>query len=483
YAASGRGEDASGYLGIQKAAPAGTTALIPLVTAPATRGATFTNQPSIVLSYRKAPSGLGNARISLRQNGTKLYTLTLTNEFGDTVAVLDSTHSFNLDDGSFDISVRRTRTDAVKQSTRRIEVNARLGRGKDSTTDIWVLDGSITESLDSCKKFDPVVPARCIDKLYRDVPGQFSVKVNTGHSSLKLNSNGVNGDFAGWLQQDKFGTGLSDGNTGTATTGGTTTGPGTVTEPIPPESFAKPYTGTAAKFRVFLEQAGIAPGDPFYLSMRGRVMRTTNDTFHVRDGAFPYCGNVRVMTTPIPLLDGATTQEKADFVKDSTLATHSKYAVLAIEDDLLPGTPAKLAKARDALGFVRNNVYLIEARYVDPSAFVGGKCLEGGLLPPPFPLDAGLPALPLGYEYFRGNLEVLKSALTTAGNKITVVMSGSAATSVKTINLATLRIDPETRAAMAADIDDPSLGYVLLGQQAAAGTPKLVNSLPAALAK
>ena len=79
----------------------------------------------------------------------------MTDEFGDTVAVLDSTHSYNQDDGSFDISARMTRTNAVKQFTRRIEVNARLGRGKDSTTDVWVLDGSITESLDSCKKIRP----------------------------------------------------------------------------------------------------------------------------------------------------------------------------------------------------------------------------------------------------------------------------------------------------------------------------------------
>jgi hypothetical protein len=54
---------------------------------------------------------------------------------------------------------------------------------------------------------------------------------------------------------------------------------------------------------------------------------------------------------------------------------------------------------------------------------------------------------------------------------------------VKEINPATLRIDPESRAGMAADIEDPSLGYVLLGVQAKAGTPKLVNGLPAALAQ
>ena len=170
-------------------------------------------------------------------------------------------------------------------------------------------------------------------------------------------------------------------------------------------------------------------------------------------------------------------------MKDSILATSTKFAVLAIEDDLLPGTPAKLAKARDALGFVRTNVFLIESRYVDPSTFVGGKCLDGGMLPPPFPLDAGLPALPTGFEYFRGDLEVLRAALSAAGNKITVVKTGSSANEVKTINPATLRIDPESRAGMAADIDDPSLGYVLLGQQAKAGAPKLVNDLPAALSR
>ena len=65
-------------------------------------------------------------------------------------------------------------------------------------------------------------------------------------------------------------------------------GPTVVTDPVPPASFSKAYLGTAAKFRIFLDQAGIAPGDPFYLSMRGRVMRTTNDTLHIKDGACPY---------------------------------------------------------------------------------------------------------------------------------------------------------------------------------------------------
>ena len=482
YAASGRGEDVSGYLGIQKTAPAGTVSA-PVINTPVT-GGTTTVTPALtaVMSYRKPPSGLGNAHMTLRQNGAKLYILTLIDEFGDTAAVLDSTHSYNQDDGSFDISARMTHTDVVKQYTRRIELNGRLGRGKDSLTDIWVLDGSMTESLDSCKKFDPANPLKCTDKLYRDVPGQFSARVNAGDASVKVFSNGVAGNFAGWLQQDKFGTGLSDGNT--TTTPGGATNPGTVvTDPVPPESFAKPYAGTAAKFRIFLDQAGIGAGDAFYLTMRGRVMRTVNDTLHVKDGAFPYCGNVQILPTPIPLLDGATAQEKKDFSKDSILATSSKFAVLAIEDDLLPGTPAKVAKARDALGFVRTNVFLVESRYVDPSAFVGGKCLDGGTLPPIFPLDAGLPTLPAGYEYFRGDLEALRSALNAVGNKITVIKDGSTVTVVKEINPATLRIDPDTRAGMAADVSDPSLGYVLLGQKGKAGTPQMSNSLPAALAQ
>ncbi len=482
YAASGRGEDVSGYLDIQKAAPAGTTAPT-VATTPGTTAVTIS--PAAVMAYRKPPSGLGNARFSLRQSGSKLFTMTIDDEFGDEVAVLDSTHSYNQDDGSFDISARLTRTDAVKQYTRRFQVNARLGRGKDSLADIWVLDGSMTESLDSCKKFDAAAPGTCAERLYRDVPGQFSLKAAANDASVKVFGNGVAGDFAGWLQQDKFGTGLSDGNTATAA-GGTAGTPGSVTavsDPTPPESFSKPYAGTAAQFRVYLEQSGIGAGEACYLSMRGRVMRTVNDSLHVRDGAFPYCGNVQILPTPIPLLDGASVQEISDYKRDSILATSPKYAVLAIEDDLLPGTPAKLAKARDALGFVRLGVFLIESRYVDPGAFTGGKCLDGGLLPPPFPLDAGLPAKPSGYEYFRGDLEVLRTALSGAGNKITVVKDGSAATAVKGVNPATLRIDPESRAAMAADSEDPSLGYVLLGAAGQAGTPKSVGGLPAALAQ
>jgi hypothetical protein len=155
--------------------------------------------------------------------------------------------------------------------------------------------------------------------------------------------------------------------------------------------------------------------------------------------------------------------------------------VLAIEDDLLPGLPAKLAKARDALGFVRNNVYLVESRYLDPAAFTGGKCLDNGGTPPPFPLDAGLPAKPADYEYFRGDLETLRAALAAAGGKINVVKDGATAMVTKEINPATLRIDSDTRAGMAADIEDPSLGYVLLGAKGMAGTPATAGGLPAAL--
>jgi hypothetical protein len=293
-------------------------------------------------------------------------------------------------------------------------------------------------------------------------------------------ANGVAGDFRGWLQQDKFGTGLTDGAATAAATGGGAGGtstPALDTVPVPPESFAKPFAGTAARFRAVLAQGGFAEGDPVYVSMRGRVMRTVDDSLHIRDGAFPYCGQVQIFPTPIPLLDGASAQEIADFKRDSILAVSPRYAVLAIADDLQPGQPAKLAKARDALGFVRTDVYLIEARYLDPAAFTGSKCLDNGGTPPPFPENAGLPALPAGYEYYRGDLELLRGALASAGNAITVIKDGTAPAR-KGINPATLRIDPDTKAAMAADIDDPSLGYVLLGQ---AGKPAMANGLPAGL--
>jgi hypothetical protein len=483
YAASGRGEDVSPYLGIQKTAPAGT-GTSPVATAPAGSGTAATSpaEPSAVMAYRKAPSGLGNARMWLRQGAGKLLSLTLSDEFGDTLAVLDSVRSYTQADGSFDLNARSTRIDAAKQYVRRFDFNGRLGRGKDSATALWVLDGSLTESVDSCKTIDPSVPGKCLDKLYRDVPGQLSAKADAADPSVKALTYGVLGDFRGWLQQDKFGTGLADGTTAAAGgASGPTGGTGAAADPVPPASFSKAYAGTAARFRVFLSQAGIAQGDPVYLSMRGRVMRTVNDSQHIQDGAFPYCGNVRVSPTPIPLLDGASAQEISDFKRDSILATSVKYAVLAIEDELLPGTPAKLAKARDALGFVRENVYLIESRYLDPAAFTGGKCLDNGITPPPFPLDAGLPAKPSDYEYFRGDLEALRATLAAAGNKISIVKDGAASAVPGEINPATLRLDPDTRAGMAADAGDPSLGYVLLGAKGKAGTPATVNGLPAAL--
>ncbi|MEO6097932.1 MAG: Ig-like domain-containing protein, partial [Fibrobacteria bacterium] len=77
YAASGRGEDVTAYLGIQKTSPAGTVST-PIVSAPTTGGGAAPSAPALaaLMTYRKPPSGLGNARMTLRQNGSKLYILT-----------------------------------------------------------------------------------------------------------------------------------------------------------------------------------------------------------------------------------------------------------------------------------------------------------------------------------------------------------------------------------------------------------------------
>ncbi len=478
YAASGRGEDVSAFIGMAATNSTGAAGSTQPISTPV-----LTPPTAAILAYRKAPSGLGHAKFSLKPGVGKFFILTLLDEFGDTSAVLDSTHSYPQVDGTYDIDARLTRTNLLKQYTRRIVLTARLGRGKDSTTDIWVLDGSMTESVDSCRRFDPAIPNKCLDKLYRDVPGQFSTMVKASDPSVKILTGGVVGNFAGWLQQDKFGTGLADGTVQNTVVNGTGTVGATVTDPVPPESFSKAYLGDATRFKVFVEQVGIALGEPFYVSMRGRVFRTLNDSLHIRNGAFPYCGNVQLMVTPIPLMDGATPDEKLAFTKDSILATSVKYTVLAIEDEALPGTPAKLAKARDALGFVRTDVFLIESRFVDPTTFVGGKCLDGSVLPPVFPLDAGLPVLPSSSSYFRGDLGPLQSALLASGNKITVVKAGSTLTSIVELNPATLRIDPESRAAMAANLDDPSLGYVLVGEAGKPGSPKLTGGLPTGLAQ
>jgi hypothetical protein len=476
YAASGRGEDVSGYLGLD---PSGQPAAGNAGTAnPATP------VPAAVLAYRPPPFGVGeHARFFLREGAGRYLRLVMLDEFGDTLAVLDSTNSFPQEDGSFDLNGRMVRTDAARQSTRRVQMDGRLGRGKDSTADIWVLDGSVTVSLDSCRRIESGT-ANCLDRFFRDVAGQFSLKVPASHASVKTLSAGVAGDFAGWLQQDKFGTGLSGGTTsGTGTTGGSTGGgnTGTTADPVPVQTFAKPFKGTGAKFREFVTAAGIGPGENFYVSMLGRVMRTRNDSLHVREAAFPHCGNVAIKATPIPLLDGATDQEKAAHVRDSILVSGTKYAVLAIDDDAQPGVPARLAKARDALGFVRENVFLIEARYLDPAAFVGDKCIDGGL-PPPSPIDAGLPPLPTGAAYYRGDLAPLRNALAAAGDKVTLTPPNGAST-VASVNAATLRIDPDTKAAMVADAGDPAINYVLLGTAGSAGSPRMADNRPSALRK
>lgn len=483
YAASGRGEDVTGHLGIVKAGSTPVTNPSGTPTAPVT-GTPAGPVHGAVLSYRRPPLGLGEtARFLVRQGAGRFLKLTLLDEFGDTVSVLDFVASYPQEDGSFDLAGRKITADAPRQSTRRVQMDGRMGRGKDSTTDIWVLDGAVTVSLDSCRRIESGTD-RCLERYYRDVAGQFSLKAQAAKATSL--ANGVSGDFLGWLQQDRFGTGLSDGSTGGATggTGGTGTGGagGTGTgDPVPIETFAKPYPGSGGKFRDRVTQAGIAPGEVFYVSLQGRVMRTRNDSLNVMDAPFPHCGNVAIKATPIPLLDGATSAETAAFKRDSALVSGTKYAVLAIDDDAQPGTPARLAKARDALGFVRENVFLIEARYLDPAAFVGDKCIEGGL-PPPTPLDAGLPTLPADAAYFRGDIQILASALALSANTVTVTPAGGVS-SVARVNPATLRIDPDSRAAMVADDGDPSRNYVLLAVFGKPGTVRSVDNRPSCLAK
>lgn len=464
FAASGRGEDVSGYLGVNSSGAA----------AAATQTQQVTPPPAAVLAYRRPPSGLGaDARFALAQGSSKLFALTIIDEFGDTSAVVDSLHSYPQEDGSYDLDGRTTAYDAAHLTTRRVEAHLRLGRGKDSAAaaDLWVLDGSFTESLDSCRR---LVSGQCADKYFRDVPGQFSAKVAA--SSVTAVANGVTGRFSGWLQQDKFGTGLVD-----ASGGNTNDTSKSAADLPPPESFANPYAGGAAAFRGVLAQAGIADGAPFYVSLRGRVMRSVNDSLSVRDAAFPYCGDVGIKAIPIPLLDGASAAEHAAFSRDSAYVSSGKYTVVAIDDEAQPGTPARLAKAKDALGFTRADVFVVETRQLDPNAFLGNKCLDGNVLPPPKPVDAGLPTLPSGSAYYRADLETLRSALTGAANRIAVLPASGSPRNAD-VNPATLRIDPDTQAAFVADASDPSVNYVLLAPSAQPAAPQLTGGVPSALA-
>jgi putative ATP-grasp target RiPP len=90
--------------------------------------------------------------------------------------------------------------------------------------------------------------------------------------------------------------------------------------------------------------------------------------------------------------------------------------------------------------------------------------------------------LPPGAAYFRGDLAPLRDALSASGARVTLTPPGAAAT-VAEVNAATLRIDPDTQAAMVADAGDPAINYVLLGTSTSAGTPRLADSRPSALRK
>jgi hypothetical protein len=456
FAASGRGEDVTEYLGLGDKPSVGTQATGNL------SGTSSVNPAAAFVAFRDPPTGMTNdSRIAIISKGGRVYRALLLDEFGDTALVMDSVVAYPQDGGVFSLDGRRLVSVAKDFYAKRTEWHALVGPASGANGG-WALDGSFSISMDTCLVFD-ADRSQCAEKLYRDIPGQFSAKLSANDGSLQATSQGIAGNFSGWIQQDKWGSGLNS----------------STPDLKPSQSLSKSFSGGLAGFKSALVSANIVPGDFFYAALGNRILRVTYDSLHVLEGGFPYCGNVILKPNLLPLLDGAPQTERDAFKRDSTWLLDGTYAALVLDDGIQTGTPAFLPKAKDALGFTRTHVFIIELRTVDGANLLGGKCLEGNTTPPPDPKASALPTPPTGTAYYRGDLTSAQQIVNNAASQAIVLGDEGKPGATVSLNAGTLRKDAVTGVVRVADGDDPSVGYFLLAAPNSTLEILLSNGLPA----
>jgi hypothetical protein len=461
FAASGRGEDVARYL------PGNNNG--PVVNNPTN---TATNS---TISYRMPPAGVHEGAFIIFDEGK----ITLVDEFGDTVAVIENPSIRSQADGSYEFFGEK-KTLGADNSTRRAEVGGRIAYDNQGS---WIVDGHFFQQIDSVT-------------LHKSIPGQINGKA--AKEDITPAVAGIVGKFKGWIFQDQTGNGISvqptnpvpncdpakgPCNTNPDTTCDPAKGPcnPVVNNPVP--SFLRSFVAGTGSFRNFLNGAGIKPNEYFFISMGGKVFRVLNDSSHVLAAKAPMCGQVILVPEAIPALDGSATAMSA-FVSDSmTAQVHGGNLVLLMEDQNRAGAPNRLDKAFDSQGMVRLNVFVVEIRpvgadYGSATAVCPGNqgpvdtnkvacdprvstCPQPNCDPalgPCGPVDGQAFKAPL----YKGNLDLLKTALLASGNQVGLVKDSSFTLMGRVgVNPGSMTVEPNTRTVIVMDAAGASKFLVL----------------------
>lgn len=465
FAASGRGEDVSRYL------PGNTTGNNgPVVNNPVNTAA------NNAITYRTPPAGVREGGLIIMGKGV----VTLVDEFGDTLAVIDGLNIRTQSDGSYEFfGEKRVSSGAL---SRRSEVGGRIvldGQGN------WIVDGHFFQESDS-------------SGVRKSIPGQINGRA--AKSEMAPAADGITGTLKGWIAQDKSGNGFAvqpvttnpacdptradcNVNNNPNTTCDPAKGPcntcpaGQTCNPVnnnPGTSFGRPFMAGTKVFNMFLERAAVKAGDYFFISMGGRVYRVKNDSLHVSNAKAPMCGQVTLVPEAVPAKDESEAAVNAYKNDSMGLQFGSSNRVFLMEDQFTAGVPNRLDKAFDAQGQIRLNVFVVEFRPV-PADYGSStmSCNNGPIVNNPVdtnrvcdptkqtctvPCDpAKGPCGPNPGEgkapLYKGSLDIVRTALSASNNLAGLVKDTLMNVSARiTVNPASLMIDQNTKVALIADL-------------------------------
>ncbi len=365
FAASGRGEDVTRFLPGSGGGPVTGGIVNPI-----------NNPQPMTISYRLPPPGVKEGSLITFTKGS----VTLVDDFGDTLAVVDNLMFRSQPDGSFEFQGEKRVT--VGTSFKRSEVGGKiLYDGKDS----WIVDGHFFQESDSAG-------------IHKSYPGQINAKALK--PEMTPSPDGIMGVMKGWIAQDKTGAGFvmqpgtnptpcdplkgpcnptpvcdpAKGPCGPAPVCDPAKGCVTNPNPNPGTSFSKPFMGGTTSFKVYLEKAMVKADDYFYVSLAGRIYRVKYDSLNVQNAKMGLCGQV-VLTPEALALKDASDSSKGIHQSDSMSLPAVKGTIFVLmEDQFAPGMPQRIDKARDSYGEIRYSVFVVEMRLMSAEYFTSMSC-------------------------------------------------------------------------------------------------------------
>ncbi len=475
------------------------------------------NGPNGPSGYREPPSGVDPKWEFIFGEENQKPTLLLIDDFGDTVATFKERKepgvSSRLDfrsqpNGDFDVNGNFSQDSAKNHEE--INIFGRLFRWKDgadpaTAKESWVFDGTFNKITESCDSVDVGDPNKCLKRNFKDVPGQFSAKIE---GEMQSSKEGLKGTLIGWAKQDEFGTGFNvgppdndgdcvpqdrdpdDNNFDVPQKGGQCNGnnPG---GPGPGGFSAPPYLGTGDDFRKALLNKGINTGDTFNIKILegNRIMQSVNDSLHVTKSHQNECGFVRVY----PLVD-----EKREWSD-----TAKGWQIIILEKS--PGIAAFEDKVKDSSGnILSEGAYVATLREVrggqcdgnqgppnpNPGPGPGGEDKDGDCVRLPEDTDDSNPDVPVQGgrcnqgpgpggnppPFFRGTVAVLKPLLEKSNYEVLVKKDPQDPGKVLNVGATAVLKEEPSGTVRLEDPKDPQKGYVFVGVDKDDKTPLQINN-------